>query len=473
MMKRLLFTLTLLALSWLCYAAYQSHQIETGYVMLPEITGLYYETSSGLTGYTENGQFEYKLNDTITFALGNEQQHFQITTLASQPVISVSQLFLSPKHNNNFLTVLVSQDQQTEDKTSITLAPERLADSEFQLALSAVNWQGELTELAGQALPQLRQVEAYIKHNPLFETYNEIVFAPLNKVLSTAFVALQNYNGELCFYDLARQHEPDYQGPIGHLTFKVTNQGVYSYPDIGDRFNNCDVDLAYSSQEVEFIDIDTFIGFGGLFRCALTGCTQSDLSGFDIDDREDEGDYKYRTQAMSFDSNTQIVSSKSQGLGPTENIKHSNLRAGLTFTMEQAIERDIHFTGTWLETAHQPTGQIQQQCLWFKHGQVLSAKAKQGQCVSGDNQLVDSEHYRDMWWLTESTAQASLPQLNAIVKWYDDSDTAHYTRWEYLPVGTDWQNGTLYRFALAVWYDQAGRQQHKITSVTEYKKVAK
>ena len=63
-------------------------ETQTGYFIDSPVSGLYYETSSNLSGTTNKGAFEYNPGDIISFFIGNDNSGYLLTTLSAQQVIT-------------------------------------------------------------------------------------------------------------------------------------------------------------------------------------------------------------------------------------------------------------------------------------------------------------------------------------------------------------------------------------------------
>jgi len=307
---------------------------------------------------------------------------------------------------------------------------------------------------------------------------NPIVFRPLEQVIQNNIIKKRDRLGTLCYYDTARRDEKDYYGPIGGLTYKVTKQGIYTYPDIGDYFgsrnggNPCEMNHAKRYTETEFEAITVFDGWDGLVGCALTGCRYNDLNGYYIDDYYDYDRRKYRAVANQFNPLSQVAIQKTQGLGKTEGIDHPNRSEYLWFSYPKAVHQRIDFTGVWLETRYNDSQQARYHCLLITASQRLIASSSSAQCpMQAKHYSPESNHsYGDMWWLDSGSRSASLAQLNALVKWYPAPKQAEFTLWEYLPVEQNWQQATLYRFKQRIAHDDPTTAT--TTEISELKKVA-
>lgn len=307
---------------------------------------------------------------------------------------------------------------------------------------------------------------------------NPVVFRPLDRVIQNNIIKKRDRLGNLCYYDTARRNEKDYYGPIGGLTYQVTKQGIYTYPDIGDYFgsrnggNPCEMNHAKRFTETEFEAITVFDGWDGMVGCALTGCRYNDLNGYYVDDYYDYDRRKYRAVANQFNPLSQVAIQKTQGLGKTEGIDHPNRSEYLWFSYPKAVHQRIDFAGVWLETRYNDTQQPRYRCLLITPSQRLIASSSSGQCpTQAKLYSPDSNHsYGDMWWLGDNQS-ASLAQLNALVKWYPAANQAEFTLWEYLPVEQDWQQATLYRFKQRIDHDDPTNAI--TTEISELKKVAR
>lgn len=482
MIKRT-FSAATLALAGSC--AFANSDAQTGYFIDAPVTGLYYKTSSSLEGFTEKGAFKYNPGDVITFFLGYDDSAFPLATLSGQEVITPTLASTTPSRSVNMTRLLLSLDSTPDNREEILLVSKALSDPEFQKKLKQVNLQALDTsqEVLGlelvsvqEAAHHLDESQSYIEKN---FTSDEVILRPLNVKYKNIIVKRRDWQGNLCFYDVDRKATPNYFGPIGSLTYKITPKGIYEYPDVGDYFGSndnsvpsCEVNYSRRYKEVMFEPIEVFEGWDGLVGCATSGCTRGDLNGFSIDDFDDEGDWKYRTVAINYDPNTRLLMQKTQGLGPKETVSHSNRAEYIWFTINDKHTQNIDFEGIWLETHYANNSDISNECLWIKSGKVLSAKTDNSECPTAQ------EAYRndvtllhgDMWWLEPSNAQASLAQLNTPVKWYDTTSNALYTSWEYLPTGEDWDQGVLYRLQQNIVIDKDGNQQAQTHKISELKK---
>ncbi|MDN3679605.1 hypothetical protein QWZ04_04580 [Vibrio tapetis subsp. quintayensis] len=283
---------------------------------------------------------------------------------------------------------------------------------------------------------------------------NPIVFRPLNIIIKNNIIKKRDHQGNLCYFDTTRLNESNYFGPIGGLTYKVTSQGIYTYPDIGDQFGSgkgrtvCDMDHDKRYTETEFEAITVFDGWDGLVGCALTGCRYNDLNGYYIDDYYDYERRKYRAVANQFNPQTLISMQKTQGLGKIQGIEHANRSEYLWFSYPEEKAQTINFDGIWLETQYNSTPNPNHLCLLIKANKIWSLPSKNDQCPKQINaySLDATEQYQDMWWLNQETHFATLAQLNTLVKWQTSETKDQYTNWEFLPTSHDWQKGILYRF---------------------------
>lgn len=481
-------TFTAAALALACSHTLAESDTKVGYFIDAPVTGLYYQTSSNINGFTEKGAFNYKAGDVITFFLGADDSGFPLTTLSGQEVITPTLAATTPSRSVNMTRLLLSLDSTPENREEILLATKALSDPEFQEKLKQVNLLAldatkealdlELVSIQ-EAARHLDESQSYIEKN---FTSDEVILRPLNVKYKNIIIKRRDWQGNLCFFDTARKDSPGYYGPIGSLTYKVTPKGIYEYPDIGDYFGSndnsvpgCELNYKHRYTEIMFEPIEIFDDWDGLVGCAAGGCTRGDLNGFSIDDYDDEGDWKYRTVAINYDPNTNLLMQKSQGLGPKATVPHSNKAESIWFTTPVENAQHVDFEGVWLETHYGQKHDIASQCLWITGNKVLATAANGNKCPTEPaayRQDVTQQH-GDMWWLSPSNTQASLAQLNTPVKWYDAAAKTQYTSWEYLPTGTDWQQGVLYRLQQHIVLDKDGNQQAQTHHISELKKYQK
>jgi len=106
------------------------------------IEGLYYETSSGLSGYTEaDGSFDYAFNDIVTFSLGGvtvgemEMGDTADEKVFLQDLAGVERTDLNDEYVENMAVLLQSLDSDSGDNIVITDAMHTaFADESFDLA---------------------------------------------------------------------------------------------------------------------------------------------------------------------------------------------------------------------------------------------------------------------------------------------------------------------------------------------------
>ena len=126
--------------------------VGSGWVQTPELTsaqlvdgiveGLYYETSSGLTGYTDaDGNFDYLPDDVVTFKLGNVAVGFIDTTSIEdgkvflQDIANVDRTDLNDEYLENMAVLLQSLDSDSGDNIVITQAMhDAFSAKDFDLA---------------------------------------------------------------------------------------------------------------------------------------------------------------------------------------------------------------------------------------------------------------------------------------------------------------------------------------------------
>lgn len=443
----------------------------------PQVTGLFYQTSSGLSGFTQKGQFQYADSDSVTFFLGTEHNKFPLGTSLGQQELSLLNLSTSAQRGNLLIRLLAGLDQDKSNLTELALNPEALANTELLDVLRSANWLTTEHQLAGIELATIEQASAYLQNAQTLNMTDPVVLSPLNKVMRDTSVKLRDQMGHLCFYDLSKHQDPDYAGPMGQISYKVTNEGIYEYPSKGDRFgsrdgsiSSCELNLHDHLTQTQFEPIESFAGFTGILPCARNGCQMSDLTGFVIDEFED----KYRTKAFSFDPDTQIVMTTTKGLGRKAGIRHSNDAEFVTFTYAQALEKAIEFNGLWLETRYNANGTVSQRCLKIASPNVYHADMTEGECgIELFSTYQDISHeFVDMWWLSDTSSQGKLEQVNARVKWQNNAGEEHYTSWEYLPAGKDWQQGVLHRLLQQGSKNSDGKLQLKTVQIAEYKSIS-
>lgn len=488
MMKRTFSTITLATISHLVMSASEiqaASDIQTGYFIDSPVTGLYYQTSSSLDGFTDKGAFNYKDGDVVTFYLGTNKSALPIATLSGQEVVTPTLASATPSRSVNLTRLLLSLDSTPGNREEIILVSKALSDPQFQKKLRQINLQaldaskdklGINLVSVQEAARHLDESQTYIEKN---FTSEEVILRPLNTKFRNIIIKRRDWQGNLCFFDVARKSSPDYYGPIGSMTYMVTAEGIYEYPDIGDYFGStdgsvsgCELNTKHRYTEVLFEPIEVFAEWGGLIGCAIQGCTRNDINGFTIEDYDDEIDWKYRTVAINYDPNTQLLMQKNQGLGPKENVSHLNRSESIWLTTRADANHHVDFDGIWQETTYLSDGNIDNQCLLVTGGKVLSAAPDDDECPTGIKAYANdvTASHGDMWWLEPANSKATLAQLNTAVKWYDTDTKPRYTSWEYLPAGENWEQGVLYRLQQHIVVDNKGIQHPQTHLISELKK---
>lgn len=456
-----------------------------GKFSLPIVSGLYYETNSGVSGYTQKGSFSYNAGDIVTFYLGTKNQKYRLGSISAKADIALAELSSSPRRTNNLLRVLASFDANPGSLTEIELDIAQFTDSKRIQALENLSWETDVQVFAGRALPTIETASRYLlkQDRKAAEQFVDVILNLKDKKLRTMSVNLRSPYGEACYFDLDRRSEQNYIGPHSALTVKVTDEGLHEYPDLGDHFGSddrkihaCNLNIAYQRTAHEFTPIEDFSGFQGILRCAKAGCTKNDLNGYMIDDRAVEEE-KYRSIAVSFNAVTQLVIQKSKGLGKKEGMRYTNLGEYLTFAALVDDYRLIDMEGVWLEREYGIKGDTNSgnklRCLFFKEGNIFTSPTDKGNCNATIEtyRKVDAERYADMWWYNAKSSKATIVQLNMPVTWKDNYGVSHYTAWEYMPAGTAWDRGVLYRLSQRVYLGNDGKQHEQTTRVTEYTKL--
>jgi hypothetical protein len=478
-MKLKVSVISLVFLLLLLFIFFKYDNVKSGQIVSPRISGLFYKTSSGLQGYTENGFFNYKEGDNLDLYLtaGNGSQ-FTLGTITAQPQITISMLSVAPRRTANVIRLLAMLDNTPDDFQHIAINQKRIEKNNFISELAKIDfyslnldtkhlnsdWPTETQALGYLSAPVSAQANSF--------NTDEILFTPINLMIKTFHIQLRNFKGELCFYDLSKDEQKDYFGPIGETTLKVTPTGIYEYQDIGDFFWGCNLQSGKFTTETQFHPINNFDQFEGIAGCAAKGCRRNDLTGFSIVNYHDGIEYKFSSVAINFDSKTNILTNKVQSLGPSDKITVPNRGEGIAFTVPLKYNKSIEFIGNWIETTYLDTGKTEQKCLFITKDSVHSQPVVNNGCefkIEHDTSNVEGL-YKDMWWLQKKGRQANLAQLNTPVKWTDSIGQPRYTTWEYLPAGEDWQAGLLFRFEQVMTEDAQGLQNMSTVKISEFRK---
>lgn len=452
---------------------------QTGYFIDSPVTGLYYKTSSNLQGFTDKGAFQYNVGDVVSFFLGTDEHSYLLTQLSGQEVITPTLSSSTPSRSINMTRLLLSLDNTPQDRAEIELVSKMLSDPNFQQQLRRLDlnildsMKETLTfELVStqEAVEHLNQSQHYIEQH---FTSDEVIYSPLNVKLRNIIIKKKDHQGRACVLDLRYIDRPVYNTPIGEISYKITPTHLIQYPAIGDYFNSCYLARDKPVTTVIKEPISHFEDWLSMAACSATGCTRSDLNGFAVEDHDDEGDWKYRTMAISFDPTTQLFMEKVQGLGPKAGVRHANKNEMIWFTYPENKGHQIAYNGIWQQTIYQQTD-IQESCLLIKDHTVFQGPLNRETCPTdrADYTLDVTADYADMWWMTNSTPHAQLAQLNVTVRWYPLGQPAQYTTWEYLPAGKQWDQGILYRYQQTITLNHNGSDDINTYVISEFKKVA-
>ncbi|WP_099610843.1 chromosome partitioning protein ParA [Vibrio fujianensis] len=298
-----------------------------------------------------------------------------------------------------------------------------------------------------------------------------VIYQSQGEKLVNTIIKKRDWRGKLCLQDLDRQTHPGYQPPIGRIIFSIHEHGITQYPSPGDYFQNCSLDVRQSISTPFTEPLQPFENHQGLLGCALTGCTVNDLSGFYIENHDDEGDWKYRTIALSFDPEAQLLIEKIQGLGRNEHVSHLNQEQTLAFTYPLDKGDKIDFSGIWRQTLYQAQT-MQYRCLLITPQAIRLGPTGQHECPTQETlyRIDISDQFRAMWWRDNPEPYAQLAQLNTTVTWYDPDLGRQWVSWEYQPAGKNWDLGVLYRFQQQKFLDNAGMERLRLLHASEFVK---
>ncbi|KYN90670.1 chromosome partitioning protein ParA [Vibrio cidicii] len=474
-MKRI-FSFTLL---WLGSLMAHATSPQTGYFIDAPVTGLYYKTSSNLSGLTHKGAFQYQPGDVVSFFLAPNEQGYLLTTLSAQEVITPTLASTKPSRSINLTRLLLSLDSTPENRDEIVLVSSVLSDPQFQqqlqrIDLNFLDHSAELLDLplvsVKEAVAHLNQSQRYIEQHFISD---EVIFSPLNTRLSNIMIKKKDWRGRACALDMRHLERPDYHTPIGAMSFEITAESLIQYPSLGDYFNGCFLDRTqpYAQKTVE--PLSDFARWQGVIGCAAKGCTRNDLNGFSLEDFDDEGDWKYRSVALNFDPQTQLILGKVQGMGRSERVPHANRSEMIWFTYPESLGNRIAYQGVWKETVYQESD-ISERCLLIEQGKVFAGPSSVEHCPTTRRSYPQeiSAQYADMWWLKNPNGYAQLAQMNIMVRWFPTEYPAQYTTWEYLPAGQGWDQGILYRYQQQVSPQRDGSDRIDTFRISEFVKVA-
>ncbi|GEA61597.1 hypothetical protein [Vibrio comitans] len=217
---------------------------------------------------------------------------------------------------------------------------------------------------------------------------------------------------------------------------------------------------------------DEVTNFGGMWACLAAGtCSENTLTQLDIvqyDDSDDQdgshmqrdilsGSYDSVTGIYTEVKNREILSGQYEGR-QSESIS-------FTYLIDSAdSERYVDFIGTWHASATRDgcDGIAVSTYVFDKQGLTVTGNEFTGDCEI--EEINEEETYAelaemDYWWFTTNesgNSKATLAQLNSTVRWCDSENVGDVcavqeqkiNRWEYVPAGANWDQGTLNRRTL-------------------------
>lgn len=457
----------------------EQEPIQTGYYIDAPVTGLYYETSSNLSGFTTKGAYNFRRGDVVSFYLGVDENSFLLSRLSSQEVVTPTLSTTKPSRSINMTRLLLSLDSTPENRREILLLSDLLSNPKVQQQLQRLDLNNLTDEQLEPLNVELVSTQEAVEHLNQSQQYitkhfasDEIVFEPVNQKVKNIIIKLRDYNGKICAYDLRLRNHPEYHPPIGGLTYRVTKNELIEYPDIGDRFNGCLIQPNQNAKDIQYTPLSEMPGYYGVMRCAQNGCTRNEVNGFIIDDYNDEGDWKYRSLSINFDPTTQLLMEKMQGLGRTKNIHHSNQVEEIWFTYPAEFHNQFAYEGIWKQTTYHE-GYLAEICLLIEGGSIKKSELENLQCPNARSAYQEdvTPQYGDMWWVSSQSTSSSLEQMNMSVRWYPTPGVSQITTWEYLPTGKDWHQGILYRYQQNLSLDSDGMEKLSTHTISEYEKI--
>lgn len=476
------YTLILFALLALLPNAVSANKAtpQVGYFIDAPVTGLYYYTSSGLSGVTDKGGFSYREGDTVDFFLGNRQEGILLASTSAKPVITPLQISTQTTHSVNLTRLLMSLDNQPKERDHIVvdtstsvLEPwlDTLRNVDFSYLDQALLPLAKELVSGQEALAHLVNSQQYIQER---FTSPKVIFEPFDQPMTEVMIRQKDIEGNICTFNLDFRHRRPFSPPIAVQEFTVRSDRVTVKSSTGDRFSHCH--LQPQPATTQHIDVNELKGVPGVIGCALQGCTHNDLNGFSIEDRQDDDDWNYRTFAMSFDPQTQISMQKIQGLGAHPKLAHDNQEQTIRFVYPTAKAQRIRYQGIWREN-HYANHQNSERCLRITDTRVFRSETppQQGRCSTQTAHYShDVTHeFKDMWWLDnrDDDAWPLLAQMNTQVRWRTPDRVDHFTRWEYLPNGPLWQKGILYRYQMRLQHQAKGHPQLDTLAISQLVKL--
>ncbi len=202
--------------------------IKQGFFIDSPVTGLYYKTSSNLSGHTDKGAFQYRPGDVISFFLGNDDKGYLLTTMSSQEVLTPTMATTKPSRSINMTRLLLSLDSTPENRQEIVLANKVLSDPTFQAQLKRLdlNFLDDAKQQLNldwvsvqEAVEHLNESQRYIEKN--FAS-DEIIFEPRDVRFKNIIIKKKDWQGRACAFDIRYQHHP----AIAHQSVRSTSPSL-------------------------------------------------------------------------------------------------------------------------------------------------------------------------------------------------------------------------------------------------------
>ncbi|PMO63357.1 hypothetical protein BCT04_15925 [Vibrio breoganii] len=241
---------------------------------------------------------------------------------------------------------------------------------------------------------------------------------------------------------------------------------------LGSAFEYSILSPVDTQEEDEDASWDEVTDFGGMWTCLASGtCSENALTQFEIvqfDDSDDQDGSHIQRDALSgsYDSVTGIyteVKSREILSGQYEGRQSESI--SFTYLVDSATsERYVDFIGTWHANATRDGcgGVAVSTYVFDEQGLTVSGNEFSGECdIEEISEEATYAELADMdyWWFTTNESgdsKATLAQLNSTVRWCDSDDAVDVcptyeekiNRWEYVPAGANWDQGTLNRRTL-------------------------
>ncbi len=464
------------------------------------VEGLFYSTSSGLSGFTNSeGQFEANDGDVITFYLGNENG-LKLGAASLQKVITPFEITGKYTRALSVAILLQSLDKEfgstTDEQLSIPNHLQSTPASNIAIALAQLrldNMDSVRTFLISIGVKSHNVVNEFEAVEHLYNSLNKIergdtnAINPLsgNELLYVKHIkATNSYMLQNRFYEFVHIDKI-----LDGQTLDVMDSAVfYDY-----KIHDNDV-IQLRSSKYNIVQLPSYLpqgfthlllsnkpssnvdkrfsrnGFhGGVFSSSY----QNTLNHFAVSTLpfDSLGHWQHSLISRSYDPATQIVTEINNAAILQGNEcnrvacsqKNTHQQVNYYYQIDHSTaDRYIDFSGTWQDTRICENGTIAKRKLHFDESQltITGETCMQGTTKNIENsQIYSYEELQrsEFWWFNKPNrhTKATLSELNSTLRFdggvahqastYCENPNVAFVKWEYHPAGINWDQGVLNR----------------------------